>query len=115
MIALIGAMLMALAPQDASKAAPVHLTCYLEQPGGTRTMMDITADEASGTVTTFVRSTGYRQRRPAVFRPGDVLFASPVGSYRIDRVDLTFVLTLEITGTERSGKCEVAKVPERAF
>jgi len=112
---LIAVALVAPAPQEAAQTAPVNLTCYLDQPSGARTMMDVTADEASGSVTTFVRSTGFRKRYAAVFRPGDVLFADSLASYRIDRVDLSFTLALKDIGSGRSGKCEVAKVPERAF
>lgn len=109
MTALLGLLLVGAA------ADPVHLSCYVEQIDGSKNMIDVTADEANGTVTTLVRSTGYTERLKAVFRPGDVMFTSGMFDYRIDRVDLSFVMTFRNIKSERRGKCEVGAVPKRAF
>jgi len=101
-------------------ASPAYLQCSFTKDGKT-VILSITADEESGSVTTLMESTGYSERRTAVFSPTSVRWSSPsdFGGLRYDlsRTSLTIVRDLIIgdkTFTDR-GTCAVQKAPKRAF
>ena len=102
-------------------AAPTYLVCTFEsKEGKPPVLLDVTADEANGQVTTLVQSTGHMEKRPAIFSPTAVKWSGSGSfglSYNLSRTDLTLERVLSINGSSfpNTAKCEIQETPKRAF
>ncbi|WP_141134026.1 hypothetical protein [Sphingopyxis indica] len=110
-------MILAAISLVAATQAPTYLLCGF--PNGPAAL-DVTADEANGQVTTLVQSTGFMERRPAIFSPTEVKWSSPGAlnlSYTLSRVDLSLRRVKHIGDREFPdvGKCKMQDAPKRAF
>lgn len=98
-------------------AAPTYLVCTF--PKGP-VALDVTADEANGQVTTLVESTGYMEKRTAIFSPSSVKWSS-AGSlelaYSLSRIDLSLqrVMTIGDKTFPDTATCKIQEAPKRAF
>jgi hypothetical protein len=102
-------------------AAPTYLQCPFVGNGGASAVLAVTADEANGAVTTLMTSTGYTERRVAVFSPISGKWNSPSRyttlRYELSRTDLTLVRELVIGDhvTKEIASCKIQETPKRAF
>lgn len=114
-IAIVAAFL-----PSAAAAAPTYLQCTFMKESRT-TVLEVTADEASGTVTTLVQSSGFSERRTAVFSPTSVKWSSPMSfgglRYDLSRTDLSIKRDLVIGDKTfpEQGICRIQTAPKRAF
>lgn len=111
------ALLLAAVSSAPAGTAPTYLLCSF--PNGPAAW-EVTADEANGQVTTLVQATGHMERRPAIFSPTEVKWASPGGlsfSYILSRVDLSLRRTMVIGDKEfvHPGTCKLQEPPKREF
>lgn len=103
----------ALAATPAS-ATPTYLKCTF--PMGDRGFeVQVTADEASSTVTVYMPTTGHTEKMNAVFTPTQVLFQNRMMSYALSRTDLSIRRVVPMIKSTENGKCAVVVVPTRAF
>lgn len=99
----------------AAYARPVYLICsYVEQPGGPETL-EITADEANGTVSYVVPRNGSSNSVKAAFTGSKVEFSDHfLMDWTISRTNLTIEASRRGVGTA-IGKCRLNQPPKRAF
>jgi len=95
-------------------AKPNYLTCTF-MIDGTPSVINFTADEASGTVSVFVPSSGHSRTVDAMFTPDQVMVDESQVRWEISRVDLTIARTIKMIDSTDRGQCEIQTAPERAF
>lgn len=95
-------------------ATPTYLSCNFPSRDATFEIQ-LTVDESSATVSTFMPRTGKSERLPATFTPSSVIFSSRMMSYELSRVDLNIVRTVPSISSVDHGSCKLVKAPARAF
>lgn len=98
----------------AAQGGPTYLTCAFVTEGR-RTEIQVTADEAAGTVSVFVPVTGNTQRMQGTFTPDRVLFQNNQLSYSLSRVDLRLERTIRMISSTDVGQCTITQPPRRQF
>ena len=94
-------------------AAPTYLECnFPEKP---EHPINVTADEAAGTATVYVPSTGHTERFQATFLPEKLIFLGKLLDYEISRTDLSIRRTIRMINSSDIGTCKVTTAPDRAF
>ncbi len=78
---------------------------------GNDAVLDVTADEANGSVTTALRSTGYSESYPAAFTPTEVRFQNRLLSYVVSRTDLSIQRTIKMISSMDTGSCRLGAAP----
>jgi len=96
-------------------AQKTNLVCDLSSPGNNN-LWDVTLDEASQTVSAYVRKTGYSNRQQAVFTTTYIMWRSGrYGEYQLDRT--TGRLRLFMGGKDMNfpGQCSKQVAPATLF
>ena len=110
---------LALSASPAFAAPVVDLTCRVAGPnGGSATDLDITLNEATGTASYVVKTTGALFTQRAQFTPFVVTIGDRDGVIVIDRRTLEIRDGVMFNGelrVFRSGTCEIAKPADRKF
>lgn len=114
-VASIVASALVPAAVQAASAAPAYISCPFKDGWGNPFEVQITADEANGTVTLYMPSTGNIQTRRAVFGPREVVIADRDITYRIDRTTLVIERSIARFDQIDRVECKLEKVPQRAF
>lgn len=94
-------------------AAPTYLTCtFPRQPTAP---VDLTVDEAAGTVTLYMPHSGYTATVRGTFRPDTLQFGIPDIAYSINRVDLSASRLAYFMKSPEAGMCRRLPTPKREF
>ena len=99
----------------AAYAAPAYLLCQFGE-GDQAFPVEITADEAAGTVSLYMPTTGNREQLTGTFSAEKVIFADRQMTYALSRVEpLVIVRVVPLIHSSERGRCEVKTTPKRAF
>lgn len=100
---------------SAASAAPAYLLCEFGT-GGQAFPVEVTADEAAGTVALYMPTTGNREQLTGTFSAEKVLFSNRQVSYALSRVEpLVIVRVVPLIKSTERGRCQVKTPPKRAF
>ncbi|MCC7393814.1 MAG: hypothetical protein IT553_03060 [Sphingomonadaceae bacterium] len=114
MIRIVALGLTLIATSSTAFAEPVYMQCsFLIE--GRDYPIEVTADEAAGSVSVFVPSTGHTERLPGTFTPDRLVFSNRMLSYVISRVDLSIERTITSISSTQRGQCQLQQPPRRQF
>lgn len=97
-----------------AQAAPVYLSCIFPGSEGDG-IIDFTADEAAGTVSIFIKSSGRSRTVNGAFTPDQVRVEERDVRWVINRQDLSVTRIIHFIDSTTRGNCQIQVAPQRAF